>query len=304
MKVIPPLTITDAMVTSSTAAEPAAGETAWVSGTTYALGDVVIRTTTHRKYERLIAGAGTTPPESDALNWLDVGPTNKWAMFDLLRNTATTVTGGPLTVTITPGQRVSAIALMGCVASAVTVTVVAGGQETVPTFTQSLIRRTTRGWFDYFFKPFRRQPSVVLFDLPPFSGAAVTVQLETTEGVATCGAMVIGQGEFLGSTQYQANSEALNFSTVTRDEFGNATLVPRRTVPKTSQTLFSTKESVNNLREIRSQLNAVPAVWSGADDVTDDGYFEALLILGIYKEFSINMDFPTHARVSLELEEI
>ena len=40
------------------------------------------------------------------------------------------------------------------------------------------------------------------------------------------------------------------------------------------------------------------------DDNNEDGYFEALLILGIYKEWTINMAHPEHAKITLELEEI
>ena len=62
-----PYTITDPVLTSSSV--PETDHAAWVSGTTYAAGDRVIRTGTHRIYERLIPGAGTTPPESDSANW-------------------------------------------------------------------------------------------------------------------------------------------------------------------------------------------------------------------------------------------
>jgi hypothetical protein len=54
---------------------------------------------------------------------------------------------------------------------------------------------------------------------------------------------------------------------------------------------------------VRERLNAVPALWVGIEDESD-GYFDALLIFGIYKEFAINMDYPDHGFVSLQLEEI
>ena len=44
--ILKPTPITDAMLASCTVAEPAAGETAWTSAGTYALGDNCIRTTT------------------------------------------------------------------------------------------------------------------------------------------------------------------------------------------------------------------------------------------------------------------
>ena len=64
MIVIPPILITSSVLASSTVAEPSAGEVVWNAATSYAVGDVVIRTTTHRKYECQIAGVDSTTPSS------------------------------------------------------------------------------------------------------------------------------------------------------------------------------------------------------------------------------------------------
>lgn len=307
MRVIPPLSggspcIADAQLTSSTATEPGAGETAWSGGTAYAVGDVAVRTSIHRKYSRLVAGTTATAPESDTTNWLDIGPTNKWAMFDLLRNSAT-VLASPLTVVITPGVRVNALALMGVVADSVTITITVSA-VTVYTYTASMSSRNTTTWTDYFYGTFSNQPSLARFDLPPYTNGVITVTLTRASGSVSCGACMVGVSQYLGAAQYNAVREALNFSTVTRDAFGNATLVARRSVPKTAQQLQVDKTNVNRLLDLIVSLNAVPAVWSGLDDQSTDGYFEALLILGVYKQFSINVDHPSTARATLELEEI
>ena len=118
------------------------------------------------------------------------------------------------------------------------------------------------------------------------------------------GALVIGQSVYLGKVLSQAQSTANNFSTVTRDAFGNATLVQRRTIPGTSQTLHATSDMVDALRDLRALGNATPMVWSGLDDRATNPYFESLLILGVYKEFSISMENTGFAPVTLSLEEI
>ena len=41
----------------------------WVSGTTYALGKTVRSPSDHQRYVRVVAGAGTTDPASDSINW-------------------------------------------------------------------------------------------------------------------------------------------------------------------------------------------------------------------------------------------
>lgn len=302
MKVIPPLTITSALLTSSTAAEPGPGETAWSAATNYTVGQRAIRTATHRVYQAIVAGVDAGLPENTPTRWLDVGPTNRYAMFDLARNSAT-VDASTITVVITPGKRINAIALLGLVADHVDITMTVGA-TTVYSFSEDLSTRTTTSWTEYFYGEFGVRPAVVRFDLPLYSTAVLTVTLSISTGNVLCGALCIGTAVDLGRVELNPRSDALNFSRIDRDAFGNATLVPRRTVPKTTQTLLVDKGRVNKLIDVRNALNAVPAVWSGLDDATGDGYFDALLILGIYKQFSIDLSQEQHATATLELEEI
>src|SRR5690606_4659484 len=121
----------------------------------------------HRRYEsRTDTNTGNPPAIDDGTNWLDIGPTNRWAMLDLLRNTGT-VAPSPLTVVLTPGQRVSSIALVGLVADEVTITVnsVAGGGG-VYSVTKSLRTRSVVTWFGYFFTPFTTKTTVAVYDIP------------------------------------------------------------------------------------------------------------------------------------------
>ena len=68
--------------------------------------------------------------------------------------------------------------------------------------------------------------------------------------------------------------------------------------------MWSEKANTNRIRALRTKLNAVPAFWSGLDDLSTDGYFEALLIIGIYKKFKIDINSPAHTIVDLLIEEI
>jgi hypothetical protein len=304
MKVIPPITITDAMLVSCTVPEPdaSAGEAAWVATTNYSVGQKVVRSTTHRVYQNQMGGVDASPPESAAPGrWLDIGPTNRWALFDTSRNSACTAANS-ITVVLALGKRANSAALMGLVGESASISMTSGG-PTVYSTAQNLILRKTLTWSDYFFGTFSYQGSCVRFDLPQFSNGIISITVSRVSGNVSIGAIVLGQSVDLGTVLTQARSDALNFSTVTRDAFGNATLVPRRTVPKTDQTLFTTPDRVDKLREVRNTLNAVPAVWCGMDDKAANPNFEALLILGVYKEFSITLS-PAVVNVTLSLEEI
>lgn len=302
MRVIPPITITTALLTSSTAAEPGPGETAWNAATNYAIGQRAIRTTTHRVYEAAAAGIDAGLPENTPARWTDVGPTNRFAMFDLARNSAT-VAPSSITVVITPGKRINAIAALGLVASNIDIMMTSGGL-TVYSHSQSLTSRSTSGWYEYFYGEFGVNPSVIRFDIPAITNGVITVTLTATTGNVQCAALAVGTGVDIGKTLANPRNDALNFSRIERDAFGNSILRPRRTAPKTSQTMLIDKARVNKLIALRETLNAVPAIWSGADDQSSDGYFDALLILGIYKQFVFDLTHPEHAIVTLELEEI
>lgn len=301
MKVVAPLTITPAMLASSTCAEPHASETAYVAGTTYALGAVVVVAVDHRTYQSLQAGNVGHTPISSPTWWLDIGPTNRWKMFDILRNTQTDQ-ASPLTVVFAPGMRVNSLALLGLVATSATISMTSGG-PTVYSYTVNLNKREVLDWYDYFFDPFNTQPSVALFDLPAYSNGIITITLTNTTGSVKCGGVVVGTFVYIGDVQYNAESDALNFSTVERDAFGNSLLIPRRSVPKTQQTIFCEKGRIDKVRDLRTALNAVPALWCAVED-SSDGYSEALQILGYYRRFTINVSYPNHALITLELEEI
>jgi hypothetical protein len=350
MNVIPPLAITDAMLTSSTAIEtapaayvagttyaagvtvsvagtlgalacftslqatnightPASSPTWWApsgtayapyaSGTTYALGFRVMDATTHNVYESLIAG-NLGQALTDATKWFLVGKTNKWAQFDVLRNTAT-VGASPMVTVVTPGARIDAIMLV-VVATSVTITMTVGG-TTVYTYTQDLNTREVLNAYDYCFKPFTTQPVLALFDLPPYTTAVTTVTLTNTGGLVECGDFLIGSAVYIGDIQHDAESDAINFSTVTRDLQGNATMTPERNVPKVIGQILLPKALVNQVYDLRDALNGTVAAYVGINDGTD-GYFKSLLIKGFYRRFTINVKYPEHAVISLEVEEV
>lgn len=280
-------------------------EPVWASGVTYPQGTIVSRsTTTHRRYQKLTSAAGsTTPPENDGVNWFDTGPDNRWAMFTLDRSVGT-YNPNSIQIIIIPGQRIDSLGLVGLEADKVDICMYAtsGLQYS---YSEVLKKRETLSWKDYFLGGFATdRPTFIRYDIPALLNCVISVVISKIGGVAKCSALVVGQNVYLGSTQNNPKSEALNFSKVDRDAYGNSTLVPRRSVPKTSQELFLEAKYVNAVRDARTSLNATPALWSGLDDKVTDNYFESLLILGIYKEFTIDLENSINARVTLQLEEL
>ena len=319
MRVITPLFVaTNASVasaqpylTSSTVAEPdltrTPPEATWVAATSYTVGQQVIRATTHMVYENILAGVNATLPETDAAlatptRWVRKGATNRYAMLDTIRNSKTT-TASPLTVVLTPGVRIDAIGLAGMSADSVTISMTSNA-ATVYTVTKNLSTREILNWYDYFFDPFTTQPSLAYFNLPPYTNGIITITLTATSGTVSLGAIVIGSQTYVGQIQYNAVSDEQNFSRIDRLFDGTASLLQRRSIPKIKANVWSEKNNTNKIRALRTKLNAVPAFWSGLDDLSTDGYFEALLIVGIYKQFEIDLTSPAHTIVNIEIEEI
>lgn len=274
---------------------------AYDAGTAYVVGDIASDLTNHLLYEKLTNGTGDAL--TDTTKWEELGPTNRWRMFGYDRSSATT-NAGSIVVVFAPGVRTNSLAVSNIYANSysMTVTSVLGG-GTVYSSSGSLNTRETLTWYDYFFGEFTTQESLTFFDIPPYTDAIYTLTLTATSGNAECGAVVVGTYAYLGATQYQAVSDVLNFSSVARDADGNATLTRRRNIPKTSQTVWADKSRVNKIKQVREDLNGEPAFWFGIATAAD-GYFETLSILGVYKEFVINVSLPDKAIVNLTIEEV
>lgn len=303
------LDVYESLVTPNTGHTPASSPTFWkFIGTTYpvwaagtfAANDRVIDATTHYEWLSLVPG-NTAQPGTDPAKWKLVGANNRWRMFDLLKNDYTTLPSGSF-VEFTPGQRVDAIGAVGLYAKQITIEVIVGG-IVKKTYVEKLSARTTRSWFQYFFGGFRYRSRFARFDLTPYSGATIRVTFTGINGGdVRVSRLIAGMSVYLGRMLYDTENDGLNFSSVNRDLEGNTELVPRRTVPKLTGNIRTKKDLVARLLLLRDQLNAIPALWSGLED-SRHGYFEALLILGVYKRLAISVDKIEDTLIPFEFEE-
>lgn len=299
MKVIPPLDLfASSRITSSTISMPSGNDPAlaWSSATTYNEGDTVYRPN-NKIYESISPTpfSSVTNPETDVLSitpkWVEVGYVNKYAMFDTSRNTVTSATT-TMTVVLTPGLRVNSLALMSMTnVTSVTISATSGGSPIFPLSPATGI---------YTGSPLT---SLVIFDIPPIINIVITITIAGS-GTISCGGLVLGTATFIGDVQSNISLTTENFSTVTRDTFGNITLLPRRSVPKTSQQLFLLAPLVDKVKELRDELNAKVAVWCGMENSEVAEYYDSILIFGFYRTFSIELTNSIHAMINLELEEI
>lgn len=294
MKVLAPITVTPSMLVSSSIAE--ADYSAWSSGTTYALAARVIYS--HRIYESLQnSNLNKTPDAAASLTWwLDVGPTNRWAMFDSVVDTTSDDTS-PIVVVVQPGAVVNGVALVAAVGDSSRVRML-DGATVVYDQTMSLDSTPIADWDDYFFAEQVLAGELVFSDLPRYLSATVEVTLTGSSSVSV-GVVAIGTLHELGDAGRGARAGITDYSRKETDDFGTTSLVQRSYAKRSDQTLLVARGDTRRLQSLLAGLRATPCVWIGTED-TD--VFAPLVIFGWFKDFQIVYEYAYHALCSLEIE--
>lgn len=292
MKRISPVTLTDALLTSSDV--PETDYAAWSAGTAYATNAKCIRTSTHRIYERVTAGTTATPPESDLINWRDIGPTNRWAMFDASVGTITSQAGS-ITVVITPAATVTGIALLDLDVQSVDITMVVGTTTVYSLSVEPVLLDNVTNWFDYFYSSIVTRDTIVLTDLPPYPDAVITITLASA-GTVRCGSCIVGEVEYLGDTQFGASVGIRDFSKKSTDDFGATTIVERSYAKRLTARVRLASGAVDEVHRRLAKARAKPGVWIGAED------YDCTVIYGWANDWSIDISYPTVSYGSLTIE--
>lgn len=269
MNILTPLTITDSMILAGTSiAEPSVGETAWVSGGTYAIGDLRIRTTTHKVYSCVQAHSGRTAfPENDSAYWLEKSPTNRWSPFDSYTSTPATATTS-LTYVLQPGY-FNALAMYGLVGTSAAITVKnAPGGATIYSNTVSLLEDPL-GWWEYLFLPTRQISKLILTDIPIRPTAELTIVITG----ATCAVGMINVGDYKsilgesvwGGTQQGAKAEPVSYSYIKTNADGTTTIVRRNAATSMRASVILPRAAADYALQCVQEVLDVPVSWVATD---------------------------------------
>jgi hypothetical protein len=294
--VVSPLAITDAMLTSSNVAET--DYSVWSSGTTYALDDRVILTSTHKVYQSLQAGNTNKDPVTQPLWWIEVSPTNRWCAFDNAVSTQTKQATS-ITYSITPGQAVNTIAALniaGATSLTVTMTSALGG-GTVYTKTVDLSSLpTTPDWWIWFYGVRSTPTQSILTDLPSYVDCVISFTL-TGGATLALGVLMLGRQRSFGvGIQFGARVGIQDYSRKETNDFGDTVLVQRAFARRANFDIQVARAEVDSFQNFLSEVRATPCLWIGSTT------YESTTIFGFYKNFEILISYPEHADCSLELE--
>lgn len=307
MNILVPIYITNAMFVSSTIAEPDTGETEWNAATNYAVGDRVIRTTTHRVYECLIAGVNATPPEVSITfaspRWLDYDPTNKWAAFDDIVNTAS-ITTELLEFVIKPGM-FNAIALYGLEGESITVSVKdETGGAVIYTHTSSLFEPPV-DYYNYYFGAIRSLRKLILRNITPHSDPEITITINAQVAVPVAVGMIaigdmrplVTSGE-IGGTQPSAVAEPVTYSYINTDAFGRTKIVRRHSTTDLRVRVTLPKDDADAALVTVQEVLDVPCAWIA----TDASGYAGLNVFGLGSGLMSYDDSPDRATLTLNVK--
>lgn len=262
LKVLPPITITAAMVTACVVNEPdaARGETAWNAATNYAIGNEAARATTHRVYTSLAAGVDAGTPETTPLRWKDTRATNKYLAFDNYRSTAIRY-NGTLTITAKPGI-ITDMWFYGLEGDAIRVVCKNATSGTVykdsGVVSLALYLSGDLEWEFWFGTP-RQQDQFGLMGLEPQDAQVeVTLTPSLDTGWAGIGIWVLGSFYEIGDPQFGFKAKPVDFSYIDINAAGEAVIVKGLTAKDLVGTCIADSNAANAICDKVTQFLGTP----------------------------------------------
>ena len=274
---------------------------AWSAATNYALAARCISTTTHRIYESLAAGNLNHDP-TDINNrtgetpwWLDVGATNKWALFDGLSSSQSSALD-TFTIVVQPSYYDS-IYLGGLAYGSIHLTM----QDYIdgPVIYDSNViymdASVIDDYWEYFFSPYLPMTDYLFTEIT--YGNIVTIEFRADAGSnAVCGILAFGTRQDLGQCLYGARSKPKTYSYINVDDFGVNQIVRRKSATDISLTaIVDIIKASDSIKAVQSALD-IPAVWIGSELL----YYEGLRIFGLGSG-ELSYDNPENCTLTLNV---
>jgi hypothetical protein len=195
------------------------------------------------------------------------------------------------------GDRLGAIGLLEVSATAVRIQASSMIDGTYFDQTYTLPDRAlVSNWYEYLYTPIDRQRELIISDIPPISGSTYSLTV-TGPGTVMLGTFVIGTKSDFGFTQYNASVGIIDYSRKEVDQFGRATLVKRAFSKRMDVQVFMEAGVTDSVNRLLGDLRATPALYVAAQDI-----YDSLTIFGFYRDYNIDIAFPTQTIGSLQIE--
>lgn len=246
----------------------------------------------HTLYSNPNKGFALTNPAK----WIDVAPTNRWAMFDAVNSTATTA-ASQIDVTFALTGRVDSIALINV--SAATIRVIVSDAVDGVVYDKTISMISTEGvtdWAAYFREEIIKITDYAAFDLPAYYSPTVRIIIDGEGDAVSCGTLVVGQSRSLGETLLGASVGIVDYSRKSVDDFGNTVVVERSFAKRGQFRIAIPANAVDEAQRILAKYRATPIIYSASEA------YNSTLLLGFFKSFSIAIEYPTISYCEIEVE--
>lgn len=269
----------------------------WNASVTYGVGARVHLPGTHRVYESANDGNTGRDP-SQPMNqynaagvatwWIDLGTTNKYAMFDSLVSTPTSAPS-PLEITILPGA-FNGFALFGLDADSYAVEVIdtESGAIIYSEPVTALDSSMPSDYYEYFFERAKPQRQLIRTGIEPYDTARLKLTLYKGTGDVKLGMFAIGDLRPVGVPQRDVSVDPVDFSYFKQDAFGNATVKKRANATGMS---ISTKMEMSDASVVLDTIKEVlgtPVVVVGSEAPG----FEWLTVFGLVSGRMSPAEYP------------
>jgi hypothetical protein len=326
MRIISLKPVTYDMLISSTI--PESSEDEWSSAGSYTEGDTVKvsydesgeeRVAPVRLYQKTATGDNTYPPDDDSTNWLGLGATNRWGMFDQYIMTTTDAAaaateGAISSYTIVFGtSKTTHIGLFNLQATSIEVEFKRGASGDFKTYDHVnfpyrcdqdyhpyQFRRETRTWSDYFFGDFVFKNNIVI-PIPRelVSYTKITFNESRIGYKAKCGACACGVSFEPGLAVYGAKVGIRSFSRKQRDEyFGYMYLKKGNNARKMDIDVNINKSLFSKAYAVFTAADGVPAIFQGVDGQD----YEPFLVYGFTNSFEMVAEKGNIFECNLDIE--
>lgn len=285
------------------------GEDEWDVAQTYAEGDIVtVLGTTQRRYESLTAGNTGNDPTTSPTQWLDLGATNRWRMFDGGTSTLTT-NSESIAIRIRSSDFVNALAFFNVSASSIQVIVRQSGDIVYNETANFILESGESNWWSWFFGSsegvIEAARDHVVLGIPGLFSSTIDVIFSRPGGVVSVGLLIAGRQQRLGVSIYGSVIGIQDFSTKVVDTFGNFTVVERRFAKRAELDVYLETGTVSQVQQALADRRATPTVYVGTENAClfcGDTIHEEMIVYGYYRDFEILLIDRENSTATIELE--
>lgn len=268
----------------------------WASGPTYAADAIVYKG--NRVYAATGKAGNTNKdpalpinqfnPDGTANFWVDIGPTNRSAMFDGLINSQTSA-ASPLRITLTPGA-FNGFALFGIDADTYEVVVkeAPGGSVIYSEPVTALEGSMPGDYYEYFFERFKPLTQFIRSGIEPYGSAEIVLTLRKATGDVKLGMFAVGDFRPTGIPQRDAVVSPGTFTYFKQDAYGNATIKKRPNATSMTVSCVFPIEEANVIKAMIDEISATPVVVAGSQATL----YEWMTVFGIVTADITPVPFP------------